>query len=96
MIFNNSRYQIGLVGQVNDIHSTEATTYVLRDFSSVSTPEKYFLYRITEADRLDTIATNFLGDPNAWHKIMDINPDFLDPFNIPIGSVIRVPDVSIY
>jgi hypothetical protein len=96
MIFSNSRYEFGLVGQVTDGHATEPTTYVLRDFRNVSTPSEYFLYRITEADRLDTIASNFLGDPNAWYKIMDINPDFLDPFNIPMGSVIRIPSVNVY
>jgi len=96
MISNNSRYANGKVGQVQDGHSDGPTTYVLRNFGFFDNRKYYFLYMITEVDRIDQIASNFLGDASAWTKIMDINPSIKDPFLIPVGTIIRVPNVSSY
>jgi hypothetical protein len=96
MIFNTSRYSNGVLGQVIDGHADNPTTYVYRRFGFISNKQDYFLYQVSEVDRIDTIASNFLGDPKYWYRIMDINPDIKDPFLIPTGTVIRVPNVSGY
>jgi hypothetical protein len=32
-----------------------------------------------------------LGNPTLWWSIFDINPNILDPNNVPPGSIIKVP-----
>lgn len=94
MIINTSRYANGTVGQVVDGHAEMPTTYVYRNFKSTSSRQSYFLYQFSEADRIDLLAINFIGSPQSWHKIMDINPEIADPFNIPVGTVLRIPNAG--
>jgi hypothetical protein len=46
---------------------------------------------ITGFDRLDSLATTYLGDPSAWWQITRINPERIDWTNLPVGTTIRIP-----
>jgi prophage DNA circulation protein len=39
------------------------------------------------------VAFKLLGSAALWWKIMDFNPEIVDPFSIPVGATIRVPSV---
>lgn len=43
-----------------------------------------------EGDRLGLIAHNAWGDAKLWWLLCDLN-DIVDPFNIEVGAVLRVP-----
>lgn len=51
----------------------------------------YKLYTWSAGDRPDLVAAKFLGDPQLWWQIFDINPEVFDPLNVPPGQVIRIP-----
>jgi hypothetical protein len=91
MISSGSRYADGKFGQVIDGHYKSPTTFVLRKFS-VPVSNTYFLYTFSDADRIDVLGSIFFGYPQAWSLIMDINPEIPDPFNIPAGTIIRIPN----
>jgi hypothetical protein len=42
---------------------------------------------------MDMVAASLLGSPDLWWRIMDYNPEIIDAFNIPIGTVLRIPSV---
>ena len=43
-----------------------------------------------ETDRIDNVATRFYGEPNLWWVILDMNPEILNPQNIPPGTQLRI------
>lgn len=50
-------------------------------------------YQVTGNDRLDTLAFDFYGDETKWFAIADANPEILDWTNMPIGVIIRIPNL---
>jgi hypothetical protein len=91
MISSGSRYSDGRFGQVTDGHYKSPTTFVLRRFSG-PVFNSYTMYSFSDADRIDNLGFIFFGYPQAWSLIMDINPEIADPFNIPAGTLIRIPN----
>jgi len=87
---DTSRYANGSFNQLLNRRGNSYNTFVLRNFD-VKPTLKYGEYQFSEGDRIDTIAEIFLGSPYLWHKIMDVNPSVGDPFNIAIGTVLRIP-----
>lgn len=53
----------------------------------------YVSHQITAADRIDLLADSYYGDATQWWAIADANPELLDWNNVPIGKIIRVPNV---
>jgi nucleoid-associated protein YgaU len=42
-------------------------------------------------DRIDYLASIYLGSAVLWWKILDVNPEINNPFNIAPGTVLRIP-----
>ena len=90
MIFLDSRYVDGKLFKAKDSRTGKTQISVFRTFP---TDAKYFfIYEWVETDRIDNIANLFLGSPNLWWKIMDFNPEILNPFNIEPGTQLRIPN----
>jgi phage tail protein X len=48
----------------------------------------------TRYDRVDLLAARYYGNETSWWMIARANPTILDWINVPIGSIIRIPNVS--
>ena len=90
MIYLDSRYADGPLFYGYHTYKDEFALTVFRTWSS--SQSKYFIYEVTEIDRIEHIAANTLGNPALWWKIMDINPEVINPFEIPIGTQLRIPN----
>lgn len=91
MIYTDSRYADGIVALNYNAKAGKTGITVFRDYpTNVS---DFYYYTWTERDRIDLVAHRLLGDPNLWWYIMDFNPEILSPFNIPIGTILRMPGV---
>jgi hypothetical protein len=55
----------------------------------------FSLYTWMVGDRPDIVATKVLGNPTLWWEVFDLNPEIIDPLNVPPGTVIRVPTASV-
>lgn len=51
----------------------------------------YTLYRATEGDTLESIASKSLGNPRRFWEIADLNPQIKFPQDIEAGTLVRVP-----
>lgn len=91
MIYADSRYANGKVLTVEDPRNGDYRAAVYRKFPRVRS--NFYYYTWVEGDRIDIISERLLGSPFFWWKIMDFNPEVLDPFSIPIGTDIRIPSV---
>lgn len=89
MIFADSRYATGLILQAQDARTSEYKTAVYREYPRIKA--KFYTYDWVQGDRIDVVARTFLGSSSFWWRIMDLNPELIDPFNIPIGTTIRIP-----
>lgn len=89
MIYTDSRYATGKLLTAHDARKDDYFLTVYRNFPNFSV--QYFLYVWNESDRLDTVANMYLGSSAFWWKIMDVNPELLNPFDIPLGTTIRIP-----
>ena len=90
MIYLDSRYVDGTVFKAYDARTATYQLTVFRNFPTYST--SFFIYEWVETDRIDDIALQFLGKSELWWQIMDINPEILDPLNIPPGTQLRIPN----
>lgn len=63
--------------------------YILKE----STDDKYITVEDTEKDRLDIIANKMYGNPTLWWVIAIAN-NMVDSFNVPSGTVLRVPPIN--
>jgi hypothetical protein len=88
-IYLDSRYADGTLFMAQEPKSGDYILTIFRAFPTYSVA--YYWYEVTENDRIENIATNTLGNPNLWWQIMDINPEFLIPFNITPGTQLRIP-----
>jgi hypothetical protein len=88
MIYEQSRYY----GQTQVRLAATDGTYqraVLRTIDATTT--EFFIYVWSAGDRPDSVANSQIGDPTMWWQIMDINPEILNPLNIPTGTPVRIP-----
>jgi prophage DNA circulation protein len=90
LIFSNSRYAEGAIFKAHNPQKKNYSITVLREFPSYSS--EFFYYTWTENDRIDMVANKFLGSPDVWWELLDINPEIIDPFDIPIGTALRIPN----
>ena len=91
-IFPASRYANAQLVRVPN----RAGVYNLTVYRSVPPASMSFsLYAWRTGDRPDTVAERLLGQPELWWAIFDINPELVDPTNVPPGTLIRVPVGSI-
>jgi prophage DNA circulation protein len=89
MIFLDSRYVDASIYKVWNAHKYQYDVSVTRQFPSYVT--SYFTYEWSSTDRLDNLATRYLGDASLWWKILDLNPEIIDPAEIPLGAQLRIP-----
>lgn len=90
MIYLGSRYEDADIQYVLDgrMQSTRATAFRTNPAEEITT-NRYWWWR--EDDRIDSLATRYYGSPEQWWRIMDANPEFIDPQSIPVGTKIRIP-----
>jgi hypothetical protein len=89
MILTDSRYATGFLYKAHDSRKNEYYLTVRRDTPNTTTD--FVFYQWVEQDRLDKIAEEYLGMATHWWKIMDVNPEVINPFDIPVGTIIRIP-----
>ena len=53
--------------------------------------DEFFIYTVTAADRLDTMALEFGGDALKWWIIFDVNETIEFPLDLVVGSQIKMP-----
>lgn len=87
MIYVDSRYAEGNVIAIET--NAGPSIAVLREFPNDSS--RFYSYVWREKDRIDLVANSLLGSPSLWWRIMDFNPELINPFSIPVGSVLRIP-----
>ena len=90
MIYLDSRYSDGPLFFGYHSAKDEFALTVFRAWPNIAS--EYFIYEVTEIDRIEHIAAVTIGDPSLWWKIMDLNPEIINPFEIPIGSQLRIPN----
>lgn len=90
MIYLDSRYVDGRLFKAWHARKQEYHLTVFRTWPTNF--QSYFIYEWVENDRLDLLATKFLGAPSLWWKILDFNPEVIDPFNIEPGTQLRMPN----
>jgi hypothetical protein len=91
MIYADSRYAKGLITKVQDPRNDVYRLAVYRKFPTARA--QFYWYTWVQGDRIDIVASELLGSPNFWWKIMDFNPEIIDPFSIPVGTILRIPSV---
>lgn len=88
----NSRYSQGTLTRLRNSEGVYNLT-VFRNVPESTT--KYKLYTWKPQDRPDTVAAREFGNPTLWWAIFDYNPNIIDPFNVPSGTIVRIPSVPI-
>lgn len=98
MISTNSRYidsvlvtQPKLSG--NQTSNTQPPNIlVITPSQPVNYTFNFVFYVVHGADRIDTLAYDFYGDPTKWWVIADANPEVMNWFNLSEGMIIRIPN----
>ena len=91
MIYTDSRYADGVVVKALDARKNSYELTLFRQFPE--SQSEFYYYTWTQRDRIDLVAYKFYSDPNLWWVIMDYNPEYPNPFDIPLGATLRIPGV---
>lgn len=89
MIYSDSRYADGNIFKANDSRKQNISVTVFREFPTEIS--NFFHYSWSDTDRIHDVADRFLGDAELWWKIMDYNPEVINPTFITPGTLIRIP-----
>lgn len=90
MIYLDSRYSDGTLFKAWHAGKQEYHLTVTREWPTYV--QSFFIYEWVEGDRLDNLATRFLGDATLWWQLLDINPEIINPGFISPGTQIRIPN----
>lgn len=90
MIERVSRYYDGALTQTPDKYTGEYVISVFRRFAD-SVQVNYITYTWKDGDSLSNLSEVFGVGAKYWWEIMEINPEIQDPFDIPEGTILRVP-----
>lgn len=52
------------------------------------------VYQFKQGDRLDLLAHKFYGDSQLWWAILDANPLYMTPWDVPAGVLLVIPTLS--
>lgn len=100
-IFKDSRYEYVPVyhhytgmNNTKDLFSgTSIPTLRRRKLVTFSQTDA-FIHNYQLGDRIDLLAYKYYGDSQLWWVIMDANPKYMTPLEIPIGASLLVPPLS--
>jgi hypothetical protein len=84
----NSRYVNGTLTRMPDAVGVYSLT-VLRTVSPQAQHFRYYTWQL--GDRPDSVAYAAFGNSSLWWAIFDINPEIIDPMNVPVGAIVRIP-----
>lgn len=89
MIYLDSRYADAEISYVLDprVQATRATIFR----SPRPQSDYYRIYKWKDGDRLDLLANAYYESPSEWWRIIDANPEILDPTSIKPGQTLRIP-----
>lgn len=90
MIYLDSRYANSRLYKAYDSRTGKHNVTVRREYPVYDTG--FFYHEWQETDRLDTLSLKYFGSPALWWQIMDVNPEIVDPLNIPYGTQLRIPN----
>lgn len=89
-IFDGSRYAGNRLALVTDPQNVTRVT--IMPLSPIIWSFNYSIYVWTEGDRVDLLAFTRYQDPEKWWVIANANPEIMDWTEIPVGTIIRIPD----
>lgn len=89
MISLQSRYADADVAFVLDpkTQTTRATAFRVAEEVTVT----YRVHRWAEGDRWDFLAQEYLDAPTEWWRILDANPQIIDPTTVAPGTTVYIP-----
>lgn len=93
MIPPGSRYQDSTIVYVTTLSGQLRPAVYANRFGLIRSLT--FRYRTAvDGDRYDIIANREYGDARLWWVLARANPEVFYPEEIPVGAVLRIPDVT--
>mgnify|MGYP003342386438 FL=1 len=91
-IYKGSRYEYSTIDYVSKTINGDANPIVFYSFTNLGTIT-YYEHSYVVGERLDQIAQKYYKNPEFWWIIPEFNPQITDFTNIPVGTVIKIPNV---
>lgn len=91
-IYIGSRYEFSLVDFFSTTVGGDENPVVFYDFPDIG-ELTYYEHTVVTGERLDQIANKYFRRSAMWWLILDHNPEVVDIFNIPAGTILRIPRV---
>jgi len=91
-IYKGSRYEYSTIDFISKTVGGYANPIVFYQFSTLG-KINYFEHSYLPGERLDQIAATYYKNPEFWWLIPEFNPQITDFTNIPVGTVLKIPNV---
>jgi len=91
-IYVGSRYEFSLVDFFSTTPNGDENPTVFYDFPDIG-ELTYYEHTVVQGERLDQIANQYFRRSSMWWLILDHNPEISDIFDIPAGTILRIPRV---
>lgn len=90
-LYRNSRYADGNTRDVILVDQNENRYRTLYRYPEVNGTRTLTYYVWRAGDRIDRLAAEHLGSPDLFYRILDLNPEIIDPHHIEPGTKVRLP-----
>jgi hypothetical protein len=91
-IYKGSRYEYSTIDFVSKTINGQANPIVFYYFTLLGNVT-YIEHTYIKGERLDQIAFTYYKDPTFWWIIPEFNPQVTDFTAIPVGTVLKIPNV---
>ena len=91
MIFEQSRYEFTDVENFPDMHGGQRQTICATAVAAPALRFTYDFYFCKQGDRIDLLASKFIGNSEKWWVIAECNPHWIFYDYLPAGLKLRIP-----
>lgn len=91
-IYASSRYYNSTVDFISFARNSDIYPFIIYQ-PDVLVNISYKVHVVIEGERLDQLSFRYFNRPDMWWAIVEYNPEIRDFFNIPAGTLLRIPNV---
>ena len=95
-IRKGSRYEKVRVYNKIDDNRGIIPTFQRRKLLKLRADSEVVRHQVKESETLDAIAYHYLGNSALWWVILDVNTQYLTPFDIQVGDILLIPTETAY
>lgn len=95
-IHRNSRYTLTKAINYVDRKKGVVPIFTRRPLLNLKVGDVVISHQVKPGETLDYLAFNYLNDASLWWVILDANPQYMTPWEVEPGDVLKIPSLATF